>query len=287
MPALVVCFNFINLYLEAKIRKITISGVSFNVPDFSSIDEYNLWGDIQNGIWEPQTFKILKTLVGISDFVFEVGIDAAQTTLFTAEIAGGVIALDPIPWSVSNLNSCIDMNPSFRKKLLAVHGALSNTRGQTMFTKGSKLFDDVHFSVSDPKILVETYLINDIEEIFQNKITFINMDIEGGEYICLPAMKDWLILRKPKLLLSLHPGFLMKKRNKINILGYAARIIKQVKLFNTIRIFPYIYDVSNSKKISSLNLFKIKFLRGKEGKDLQILCAFKELSLTSINNSNI
>ena len=272
--------------MEAKIIKITIFGISFNHPDFLSIDEHNAWDDIQNGVWEPQTFKILKSFVGITDFVFEVGVDAAQTTLFTSVISGGVIALDPIPWSISNLNGCVDINPSLKNKVVALHGALSNTRGVTMFTKGSKLFDDVHFTISDPKVLVKTYLINDIEEIFQKKITFINMDIEGGEYICLPAMREWLIARKPKLLLSLHPGFLVKK-NKINILGYVRRIINQIKLFNAVKVFPFIYDISNCKKISPFSLFKIKFLRGKEGKDLQILCAFTKLSLTNINNSNL
>ena len=276
-----------NHTLEVKIKKITVLGISFNVLDFGSIDEYNLWEDISNGIWEPQTFKILKTFVDKSDFVFEVGIDASQTTLFTAEIAGGVIALDPIPWSVSNLNSCVDINPGFRKKVVALHGALSNTRGQIMFTKGSKLFDDVHFSVRDPKVLVNTYLISDIEEIFQNEVTFINMDIEGGEYICLPAMRDWFVIRKPKLLLSLHPGFLLKKTNRINPLGYFRRIIKQIRLFNSIKVFPYIYDVITGNKISALSLFKVKFLRGREGKDLQILCSFTAVSLNKTDNYSL
>ena len=148
-----------------------------------------------------------------------------------------------------------------------------------MFTKGSKLFDDVHFTVSSHDVLVETYLISDIETMFQSEITFINMDIEGGEYICLPSMVKWIKTRKPKILLSLHPGFLLKKSNKFISAKYIIRLFRQLVLYKSLRIYPYIYDVSLSKQISPLALFRLKFLRGKDGKDLQVLCSFIELSL--------
>jgi FkbM family methyltransferase len=260
-------------------KEITIESVTFNVPNFSSDHVLDGWKEISSGKWEPQTFKILSKFIGNKDFVFEVGVDASQTTLFTAAIAGGVVALDPIPWSIEYLQLCIDINPSFKEKVMPIHGALSNKRGKTMFTKGSKLFDDVHFSVSDHNVLVETYLISDIETMFQSEITFINMDIEGGEYVCLPSMVKWFKTRKPKLLLSLHPGFLIKKSNKFISAKYIVRFLRQLELFKSVRIFPYIYDVGLSKQISPLALFRFKFLRGKEGKDLQILCSFVELSL--------
>lgn len=264
-------------------KKISVNGVSFNVPDFSSSHEQEVWKEISSGLWEPQTFEIIKAFVGSEDFVFEVGIDAAQTTLFTAKVSSGVIALDPLPGSILYLKSCIKVNSGFKEKVLAVHGALSNTRGKTLFTKGSPLFDDVHFSVSDPKVLVETYMIDDIEKISQRKITFINMDIEGGEYICLPSMKVWLAKSKPKLLLSLHPGFLLNRNRKCKVLNYIYRIRKQQKLFDALRVYPYIYDVSVFKRMSPFSLFRLKFLRGKEGRDLQILCSFIKLSTVHLD----
>jgi FkbM family methyltransferase len=265
-------------------KEITVASVTFNVPMFSKYSPIESWDEIVNGTWEPQTFKILGKFVGNNDFVFEVGVDGAQTTLFTAAIAGGILALDPMPESIQYLQSCIDINPSFNKKITPVHGALSNKRGKTMFAKGSELFDDVHFTVSDHKVLVETYLIDDIENMFQAKITFINMDIEGGEYICLPPMINWLEKRKPKLLLSLHPGFLMKKSSKFNLKTYKIRFLRQLELFNCLSIFPYIYDLNTSKQITPLALFRIKFLQGKNGRDLQILCSFNELYLDETYN---
>ncbi len=268
-------------------KQITVAGVTFNVPIFSKYSPIESWNEIINGTWEPQTFKILGKFVGNTDFVFEVGVDGAQTTLFTAAIAARVLALDPIPESIQYLQSCIDINPNFKEKIIPVQGALSNKRDKIMFTKGSELFDDVHFTTFKHNVLVETYLIDDIENMFQSKVTFINMDIEGGEYICLPAMNKWLELRKPKLLLSLHPGFLLNKTSKLNLKTYWIRFFRQIKLFNCLRIFPYIYDLNTSKQIAPLALFRLKFLRGKIGRDLQILCSFNKLSLDETYNQKI
>lgn len=265
-------------------NKILIENIAFDVPAWLDNHDFERWKEISDGLWEPQTFKILNKFVSHNDFVFEVGVDAAQTTLFTAVIAGGVLALDPIPGSIEYLRSCIDINPSFKEKVVPVHGALSNRRGKTIFAKGSELFDDVHFSATNHNVIVETYLVKDIEDIFQAEITFINMDIEGGEYICLPSMVKWLEERKPKLLLSLHPGFLIKKSSKINLIPYGTRLLRQIKLFACLKSFPYIYDVSTCKQIPPSALFSIKFLRGKAGKDLQILCSFTELDMDEGNN---
>jgi hypothetical protein len=132
------------------------------------------------------------------------------------------------------------------------------------------------------KINVPQKTLNEvIEKEIPNvkKIDIISLDIEGGEYICLPSMVKWFKTRKPKLLLSLHPGFLIKKSNKFISAKYIIRFLRQLELFKSLRIFPYIYDVGLSKQISPLALFRFKFLRGKEGKDLQVLCSFVELTL--------
>ena len=96
--------------------------------------------------------------------------------------------------------------------------------------------------------------------MFQSEITFINMDIEGNQYICLPSVVKWFETRKPRLLLSLYPEFLIKKSNKFISVKFIIRFLGQLELFEYLRIFPYIYNVSLSKQISPLALFRLKFL---------------------------
>ena len=94
----------------------------------------------------------------------------------------------------------------------------------------------INFNKDTVPTLIQCYLIEDLEQIVKTNITFINLDIEGGEYIVLPAMQNWLALRKPVLLLSLHPGFLLseKHRRQIKFVRYLRRYWEQRKIFNSI-----------------------------------------------------
>jgi FkbM family methyltransferase len=253
-------------------RKVKIGNVCFNVPLIDDAMPNNWDSIIKN--YEPKTFKIFENLLSDKDVVLEVGIDASQTTFITALLAGKLIAIEPWSRSISYAKSILAVNPNLKNKIILVHGALSNTNEDVIFGPNQKLFDDIHFDSHSVPTIVKGFTIEMLEQLAQAKITFINMDIEGGEYIVLPAMKNWLRERKPTLLLSLHPGFLLsiKQQNRIKLLRYIRRFIEQIKIYKSIKFYEYIYDVENGKKISSLGVFKLKFVRSKSGQYSQILC---------------
>lgn len=105
-------------------------------------------------------------------------------------------------------------------------------------------------------------------------ITFINMDIEGGEFICLSQMYSWLRVNKPILLLSLHPGFLLTPNQKERTLlfRYIKRIYDQRIIFKSIWFYRYLYDAVTLKRISPFSIFSLKYLRSKSAHNSQILC---------------
>lgn len=252
---------------------VSINGITFNVFK-EKLDTEDIWEDIAQGLWEPQTFHIISSLLDKYDCALELGIDSGQTTLFTASIVGKLIAVEPSLNSILLARKHLELNEHLQDKTILVHGALSNSRGKVLFGKGSTLFDDIHFGVNNPNIEVEGYLIEDFEKIAKRPITFVNMDIEGGEYICLTAMRNYLRKNKPILLLSLHPGFLLtdKWRNRNHIIRYLKRFIEQKKIFDAIKDYPYIYDAINLKKISAFSIFKLKYVRSKSAHNSQILC---------------
>jgi len=209
----------------------------------------------------------------------EVGIDAGQTSLFTASLVGKFIAVEPSSESIDIANELFRLNPKLLEKTVLLHGALSNTRDQVFFGKGSKMFDDIHFGSTDPKIFVQGYLIEDLESIVELPITFINMDIEGGEYICLGTMIPWLRKNRPSLLLSLHPGFLLNaKQARSNVLiRYFKRVKEQSKIYKSISFYPYVYDAVTLRRILPLSVFNLKYLRSKSAHNSQILCTNFEI----------
>ena len=101
-----------------------------------------------------------------------------------------------------------------------------------------------------------------------------NMDIEGGEFICLSAMKNYLRKKKPILLLSLHPGFLLseKWRNRPTFVRYVKRFMEQKKIYDAIKFYPYIYDAVDLKQISAFSIYKMRYIRSKSAHNSQILC---------------
>lgn len=254
-------------------RKVSVIGVSFNLySEFSELE--NIWKQILQGLWEPQTFRILRNLLDETHCALEVGIDLGQTTMFTSSVAGRLIAIEPSVDCIHIVEKHLKSNPALLNKTTLIHGALANLKGKLFFGKGSTLFDDIHFESHDPKAIVDGYTIEDIEEIAGKKITFINMDIEGGEFVVLGSMISWLRIRKPILLLSLHPGFLLtdKWRERPLFIRYIKRIIEQKKIYMAIRVYPYIYDAITLKRVFPFTIFRFKYVRSRSAHNSQILC---------------
>jgi FkbM family methyltransferase len=260
------------------IREVFMRGVVFNVFGIDA-ERNKKWDEIARGEWEPQTFRILANLLDKNHCALELGIDTGQTSLFTASVVGKFIAVEPSLESMEIANELFKLNPKLLAKTILLHGALSNTRDQVFFGKGSKLFDDIHFLGIDPKIFVQGYLIEDLESIAEQPITFINMDIEGGEYICLGSMIPWLRKNRPILLLSLHPGFLLNaKQIRSNVLiRYLKRVKEQFKIYKSISFYPYVYDAVTLRRILPPSVFKLKYLRSKSAHNSQILCTNFEI----------
>lgn len=253
--------------------EIEIAKAKFNIPIGNPEKDF-LWRQIRLGFWEPKTFKIISTLLNSKDCALEVGIAESQTTFTTALYSGRLIAIEPSKDSFLYAKSILEVNPSLRDKVILIHGALSDRSQTEIFGRNQRLFDEINFNSKSKSIEVMGYTIEDLQNMVDTKITFINLDIEGGEYIILPSMIKFLNENKPTLLLSLHPGFMLtnKEKNQSVLLRYFKRVLEQKKIYASIKSYPFIFDVDSGKRISSLSIFKLKFLRSKSGKYSQVLC---------------
>ena len=256
-----------------KSYQIQIAKAKFNIP-IGNKEKDILWREISSGFWEPKTFKILSTLLNSEDCALEVGIAESQTTFTTAIYAGKLIAIEPSKDSFLYAKSILKMNPSLRDKVILINGALSDRSEPEVFGRNHRLFDSINFNSKSKSTIVMGYTIQDLQNIVHTKITFINLDIEGGEYIILPSMIKFLKENKPTLLLSLHPGFMLneKQRNRNVILRYFKRILEQKKIYDAIKSYRFIIDIDSGTRISSLSIFKLKFLRSKSAQYSQVLC---------------
>jgi FkbM family methyltransferase len=252
-------------------------GVTFNVPKSDPINNVD-WDWIQKN-YEPKTFEIISSLLSKNDCALEVGIDSAQTLLLTSACAGETIAIEPSKKSCDYANSLLDLNLDLKVKTTIINGCLSNINGDEVFGPNQKLFDMIHFNSSSVPFKVEGFTVEKIELLARKKISFINLDIEGGEFIVLPAMQNWLKITKPIMLLSLHPGFLLtdKQKSRPIWLRYFRRFIEQRKIYNAVKFYEYLYSVETGRRIKSIEIFRLKFVRSKSGQYSQVLCSSYDL----------
>jgi FkbM family methyltransferase len=246
----------------------------FIIP-FETHDRKELWLNIESGVWEPQTLRLINHFVTENSVALDVGGSVGETTIFLGFKARKTLAIDPNPFSISCIQEIIDCNLSLFDKIVLFEGALSDRDKLVFFGNGSDYFSDIHFGVNKFDKFVEGISIESLSKRFGLDFSFINIDIEGGEFNCLPAMRDYLKLNSPDLLLSLHPGFNVRsvflRSNYFFILKLISRIYWNLEIIRSTNSYHFCVDVSRKRSISKWSLLSPRFLSGKNGNECQVL----------------
>jgi FkbM family methyltransferase len=259
---------------KLKLLKLQLIDQEINIP-VSDQSEEDLWNSIADGSWEPQTLRLMSNYVTNKSIVLDVGGSIGETTIYLAAKAQQTVAIDPSPISIACLQNIVLFNEELAPKVTFIQCALSNKDGILFFGRGSKDFNSIHFGVNEFNVSVRALSIETLSKEFGDVFTFINMDIEGGEYRCVPAMRDFLKLHRPDFLLSLHPGFNapfeILSSNRFIVGKILFRLYWQFRILLAVRGYKYCIDVKNEKPIPIIRLLSRYFLRGRGGNQCQIL----------------
>ncbi|RIA10263.1 FkbM family methyltransferase [Flavobacteriaceae bacterium MAR_2010_72] len=249
-----------------KKRSIQKNSKTFNV---SITKRISYWEQMENGTWEPNTFKIFDHFINRDTVVLDVGAWIGQTALYTSQIAKQTIAFEPDPIAFKELETNVSLNKDalwapqltiYNKAIGSSNGTIKlGSRGQGGDSMSSTLFSDreTHWNVT-------TITLDDVIEKhqLQNENLFIKMDIEGGEYNLVPQLKTIFKKYNVVLFLSLHTFFLM---NSLKSHSTKESILK--KVWRRWRFFwlhvklahamPFNFFYLNSGK--KVTLFKVLF----------------------------
>lgn len=257
-----------------KLLRIQLIDQIFNIPVSEQAEE-NFWNSIAGGEWEPQTLQLMNKYVSKDSIVLDVGGSVGETTIFLAAKARKTVAIDPSPISIACLNNIVLYNKELAPKVKFIHCALSNRNGSLFFGRGSKDFNSIHFGINDFNVSVRSLTIDTLSMEFGEIFTFINMDIEGGEYRCVPGMRRYLKSHRPDFLLSLHPGFNTSlgifSTNRFIIGKILFRVYWQLRILIGVHGYKYCIDVKHQRKISLFRLLSRYFIAGRGGNECQIL----------------
>ena len=179
--------------------------------------------------------KIFSKLLNSETVYCDIGAWIGPTVIYAAKTCKEVICFEPDPVAYKYLLCNIALNEF--KNVTSFSFALSSQVGiQKMSARSDNLGESmttlVEVATLYPKVnvLTLTWEMFKDYDIFE-KINFIKMDIEGGEFALLPTMEKYLSLNKPTLYLSLHPTLLSKNVRKEEMIKNRACIKNLCKLF--------------------------------------------------------
>lgn len=184
----------------------------------------------QYASWEEDTFRVFRRFAP-GKVVLDIGAWIGPTCLWMANIASRVVALEPTRAAFSHLQANFAMNPSLANKLVLLNVALAakdftgrmTNNGDSMDHLQRRLNENINVRV----ISVET-LLQEHPEL--ESTGFIKLDTEGYEKVLVPALRSFVMAKKPVMYVSLHPMYISH-----------AEVQTVVDMLQD--TFPYLYEV--------------------------------------------
>ena len=209
--------------------KVKINEISFEVD--STISTNHIFSSIgENGLdkWEPGTFHILDLFKNDKGILIDIGAWIGPISLYSASLYKKIIAIEADPVAIEAIKANIKFNDF--KNIHLIEKAISNTDNSEIIFGGNGPLGNSESTmlVNENNFLdIETKWKNNHNEIVKvntikfetlikeldldhNEIKLIKIDIEGGEKIIIPDMKNYLISVNIPMWMSLHPSFLEK-----------------------------------------------------------------------------
>lgn len=179
------------------------------------------WEMVDAGDWEPETYAVFNRFLNAQTIFLDIGAWIGSTALYGAQLAAETHAFEPDPVSFSELESNYKANSSadWFPKLKIHQKAISTQSGKVSLgsknaggdSMSSVLFQDENQAWQVDSIDLPSLVKNDK---LNNKPIFIKMDIEGGEYELVPALKSFFETHQTSVFIALHPEFLLEAIQK-------------------------------------------------------------------------
>ncbi|CUH63711.1 methyltransferase, FkbM family [Thalassovita gelatinovora] len=189
-----------------------LNGENFRVDPY----HFAFWRAASNGTWEPGTFDVLASACESDRDVLDIGAWIGPTALFCSRRAHHVYAFEPDPVAFRYLNWNVDLNGIGNISPLPV--ALSDRDGIARMGSFGDNRGDSQTSLLNPEdkttgIDAVTMSWDTLgRQIDLERIRFVKIDIEGGEFNLLPLMAEFLERHRPALFLSCHAPYLSEEK---------------------------------------------------------------------------
>jgi FkbM family methyltransferase len=216
-------------------RAIRIGPVAVQVDD----DQPTFWDRVEANAWEPGTLLALQPLLGPGVLFLDIGAWIGPLTLFAAGLGARVIAVEADPRARAQLGRNLTANPRLADRVTVIARAAAPSPGPVRLGARRKPGDSMSSA-----LLAGAPDTWDVEAVTPEELAsmlgpgerlVIKLDIEGGEYVLLPALAPLIERPGANLVLSLHPGILVET-GEADPAGRALAALAIVSDWNAARI---------------------------------------------------
>lgn len=175
------------------------------------------WKRVARGDWERETFAVFDRFIGPDTLFLDVGAWVGATALYGAQRAARCVAFEPDPVAFAALSRNLAANAGAAwLDRLQIQDCAINKDGASFTLGGSAEGADSMssglFPDSASQWTVQAMRLPDVLEAHRapGQRTFIKIDIEGGEYDLLPAIREVMADPSVTAFISFHPQLLRR-----------------------------------------------------------------------------
>jgi FkbM family methyltransferase len=183
----------------------------------SAFRNESFWRRVAAGRTESGTFAAIERFLDPAGTFIDLGAWIGAMSLFAARIGRRCFAIEPDPLAFAQLSANVALNPDLAPRIVPCNVAIWGRTGPLAFGTASSLGDSqssAHFTESSQTLPVPALTIEDFVRRHRIRdLSFMKIDIEGGETVVLPAMERFLRAAKPSLYVSLHPSIFPRPRD--------------------------------------------------------------------------
>lgn len=200
---------------EPPLRTVTVGDIAFKV---TAADKPDFWDKVDSGNWEPETFCVFDRFIDRDTVFLDVGAWIGSTALYAAPQAKETHAFEPDPVAFAQLQKNLGANQSsaWAQRIELHREAIAPANGLMEMGSRSAKGDSMSSALlaeSEDAWKVKTTALDSFlksKDISGEKL-FLKIDIEGGEYALLPALRNLLKRENCAVFISLHPEFLLEQ----------------------------------------------------------------------------
>ncbi len=229
---------------------VEVGGVSFVAVDTTDLRYGDFWGPFAAGIIEPETVATICRHAGPGRLFIDVGAWIGPFSLLAAGLGADVVAFEPDPVAAAMLRRNVALNPALASRIDVRQQALGARNGRVLLESSvglgnarSRLVGVVEQSgrsESEPLSVVEVDVRDAGAELGTllkyRPHSIVKIDVEGGEFQIVPALRSVIAVHRPVLLLSIHqpesPGWLRSIPRRAT---YARRMRRVVRVLQPYR----------------------------------------------------